>query len=121
MAKSQRTQNTPLSGFFEDRHEFAGIAPAIHSPALDFQHAGNLTIGQGGRVLIPADIRSSMGVDEGDDLIASLADGELRLMSGATAIARAQAIVRLYVPEGSPSMVDELIAERRRENEMDSQ
>jgi hypothetical protein len=43
-----------------------------------------------------------------------LDDGELRLATRREAIKRAQRLLRQYVPEGV-SLVDELIAERRRE------
>jgi AbrB family looped-hinge helix DNA binding protein len=73
-----------------------------------------LRIGDGGRVVIPADIRAVLGVKSGDILIARVVDGELSLMSQQAAVRRAQKLVRNFVPEGV-SLVDELIAERRAE------
>ncbi|MBI4922909.1 MAG: AbrB/MazE/SpoVT family DNA-binding domain-containing protein [Devosia nanyangense] len=55
-----------------------------------------------------------MGIAEGQTLVGEVSDGELRLMSRDTAVRKAQALVRKYVPEGV-SLVDELIAERRAE------
>jgi bifunctional DNA-binding transcriptional regulator/antitoxin component of YhaV-PrlF toxin-antitoxin module len=105
-------------GFAEEQAKFTP-APALPAPALEDRASATtearLKIGPGGRVIIPADMRAALGADEGDTLLASLADGELRLVSTPTAIRRAQAIVRAYIPAGGPSVVDELIADRRAE------
>ncbi len=82
---------------------------------------GRLKVGPGGRVLIPADLRAALGVVEGDTLLATFENGELRLMSTATAVERAQAMVRSYLKPSGRSLVDELIAERRAENARDSE
>jgi hypothetical protein len=47
-------------------------------------------------------------------LFARLEEGEIKLLTPQAAMRRAQAIVRQFVPEGV-SLVDELIADRRRE------
>jgi AbrB family looped-hinge helix DNA binding protein len=92
-----------------------GVLPA--APASDSDMDARLKIGPGGRVVIPADMRAALGVAEGDTLLASVVDGEMRLISMPMAIRRAQAIVRAYIPAGGPSLVDELIADRRQEAE----
>ena len=75
-----------------------------------------LKIGPGGRVVVPVDMREALGVEEGDTLIARVTDGELRLMSPKSAIRRAQARVLAGIPVASRgNVVDEFIAERRRE------
>lgn len=71
-------------------------------------------LGAGGRIVIPADMRSAMGLKEGDALQMRVVDGELRLISQQAALKRAQNLVRQYVPEGV-KLVEELIAERRAE------
>ena len=71
-------------------------------------------IGEGGRIVIPAEYRRALGLKVGDDVTLSLDDGELRLTTRRAAIKRAQRILRQYVPEGR-MLSDELIAERRRE------
>ena len=75
-----------------------------------------LRLGPDGRIVIPAAFREALGLSEGDTLIASIDDGELNLLTRRAAVRRAQAIVRQFVPEGV-SLVDELIADRRREVE----
>ena len=72
-------------------------------------------ISEGGRVVIPAEIRRSLGLKEGDTVYFEVRDGEVVLTTRRARIARAQAMFRQFVPAGSPSPVDELIAERRAE------
>jgi len=71
-------------------------------------------VGEGGRIVIPANYRKAMGIKPGDNVILNLQDDELRVISARKAILRAQAIVRKYVGEGR-SLSEELIQERRRE------
>jgi AbrB family looped-hinge helix DNA binding protein len=69
-------------------------------------------IGAGGRIVIPAQIRSDLDVKPGDELILALKDGELRIFSLRQAVKRSQRLVRRYVPEGR-SLAEELIQDRR--------
>lgn len=69
---------------------------------------------EGGKLVIPAAMRRELGIGAGDTVLVSVDEGELRVRSLTSAIARAQALVRKYVPEGV-SLVDQLIAERREE------
>ncbi|HEX5416369.1 MAG TPA: AbrB/MazE/SpoVT family DNA-binding domain-containing protein [Chloroflexota bacterium] len=71
-------------------------------------------IAAGGRIVIPAEYRRALGLQEGDEVILSLEDGEVRVISPTMAIERAQQLVAHYVREGR-SLSDELIAERRAE------
>jgi AbrB family looped-hinge helix DNA binding protein len=87
--------------------------PAPFHPPSDVARA-QLRIGDGGRVVIPAEMRAALGVKPGDTLIARVVGGELSLMSQKAAVRRAQDMVRRVVPEGV-SLVDALIAERRAE------
>lgn len=73
-------------------------------------------VGPDGRVVIPAAYRPLLGIGDGGHVLMRLEDGELRLIGRDAAIARVQAMVAKYVPEGV-SLVDELLAERRREVE----
>jgi AbrB family looped-hinge helix DNA binding protein len=68
----------------------------------------------GGRVVMPAEIRQALGLKEGDAVLWSLVDGEARVTTRAQRIRQAQALVRKHVPAGV-SLADELIAERRQE------
>ena len=67
---------------------------------------------EGGRVVIPIEIRKALGIQEGDVVLWELAEGEARLSTRRERLRRAQALVRQYVP-ADVSLTDELIAERR--------
>jgi len=73
-----------------------------------------LQVKEGGRIVLPANLRALLEVKEGDALTGKLVDGELRLMSRSAAIRKAQEIVRRHVPEGT-SLVDQLLADRHTE------
>ena len=62
----------------------------------------------------PVEFRKAMEVREGDTLVATLSDGELRLTTARMAIKRAQELARELIP-GDESLADSLIADRRRE------
>jgi AbrB family looped-hinge helix DNA binding protein len=69
----------------------------------------------GNRVVIPATIRKSLGLQVGDAVTLVLQDnGEVRLLTQAEAVRQAQALVRQHV-DRDRSLVDELLAERREE------
>ena len=113
-------------GFSENRQACLMADPFMVPPAhFENSHTDSpgdrLRIGPGGRVVIPADMRQAMGAAEGDTLLASLVDGELRLLSTRSAVVRAQAMVRQFIPPGGPSVVDELIADRRREQALEDE
>lgn len=71
---------------------------------------------EGGRIVIPAEYRQALGLRVGDELILRLEDGEVRIFTARQAIKRAQELVRHYIPQ-TRSLADELIADRRKENE----
>ncbi len=68
-------------------------------------------IGEGGRIVIPAEYRRALGLKPGDEVILVLEDGDVRVMTPQRAVQRAQALVRRYVPDGR-SLADELLQER---------
>lgn len=74
----------------------------------------NLTIAPNGRVVIPAVMRTELGVPNGGRLVARLVDGTVVLEPADSAIRRAQAMVGRYVASDA-HLADELIAERRAE------
>jgi AbrB family looped-hinge helix DNA binding protein len=67
-----------------------------------------------GRVLIPADLRKSLGLKPDDALNVYAVDGEIRIISRMQAIRRAQAMAAKYKIPGQ-SVVDEFIREKREE------
>jgi len=74
--------------------------------------ADHVMMGSNGRLVIPAKIRQQIGMQSGGSFVIHVENGEVRLEPIAHAIARVQALVRHYVPQGT-SLVDELLADRR--------
>jgi len=73
-----------------------------------------LKIDAGGRIALPPAVREAMNIGENGNVLAWLENGELRLVSPQVALAQVQALARQLL-EGSDSLADELIAERREE------
>lgn len=76
----------------------------------------HVVMASNGRLVIPANVRSELGMQDGGNFIVHVQDGQIRLEPIHAAVARAQAIIRRYVPEGA-NLVDELTDDRRREAE----
>jgi len=72
-------------------------------------------LGDGGRIVIPAEYREAMGLHVGDEVILRLEGKELHIFTLKQAIRRAQELVNRYIPQ-ERSLADELIAERRLED-----
>ncbi|MBI3419629.1 MAG: AbrB/MazE/SpoVT family DNA-binding domain-containing protein [Proteobacteria bacterium] len=72
---------------------------------------------EGGRVVIPAALRKMLGLGVGDNLTLDIREGELRISSQRMALEAIRAVVRKQSRRKRKglSMVDALIAERRRE------
>jgi AbrB family looped-hinge helix DNA binding protein len=73
-------------------------------------------VGPGGRIVIPAEIRSRLDLKPGDSVVISETGGEIVISTLESRIRKAQALIRQYVPAGV-NLADELIAERRAEAE----
>ena len=72
-------------------------------------------VDRAGRIVIPAEFRKALGVEPGKQLMMRVTEpGFMEVWTAEYWIRKAQETVRQYVPE-DVSMVDELIAERRRE------
>ncbi|MBB4000819.1 AbrB/MazE/SpoVT family DNA-binding domain-containing protein [Aureimonas pseudogalii] len=69
---------------------------------------------EGGRVILPAVFRKSMGLQKGDTVLIELHGEEIRIRPARSALRRLQEKLRDYAPEAG-SVADELIAERRQE------
>lgn len=71
---------------------------------------------EGGRIIVPAAIRQSLGLEKGDTVFMELHGDELRIRPARSTLRRIQAKLRSLAPaEGFVS--DQLIAERRAEAE----
>jgi AbrB family looped-hinge helix DNA binding protein len=65
-------------------------------------------IGEGGRLVIPAEYRHALEIKPGDELVLVLEENSISIFTPREGIRRAQALVRSYVPEGT-RLSDELI------------
>ncbi|MBS0591501.1 MAG: AbrB/MazE/SpoVT family DNA-binding domain-containing protein [Proteobacteria bacterium] len=75
-------------------------------------HTTNLS--REGRVLIPADVRRSLGFKPGETLSLSVVDGEVRITGRMTALRKMQQRLARH-GKLRASVVSELLAERRAE------
>ena len=71
-------------------------------------------IAQGGRILIPAEMRRQLDMEIGENVNLEVENGSLKVTSSRAALSRLQRRLKKFVPEGV-SLVDELIVERRRD------
>ena len=111
--KYQHVRNVLLQG--RPKSEAAG------APTADLQEPGNvepqkLRIAANGRLVVPADMRSAMLIDDSGHLTARVVQGELRVLAPLAAVRKLQRMAQDAVPAGV-SLVDELIAERRAEEQ----
>lgn len=73
----------------------------------------------GGKIVIPAELRRQMGISDGDVLVLEEeGEGRVVLKTYQQVVREIQDEVRRMIPPGV-SLVDDLIAERRREFEME--
>lgn len=77
-----------------------------------------MKMSEGGRVVVPVEIRQSMGLKEGDTVLWELHDGVAVLTTRLAQLRQAQALVRRHVAP-AVSLADDLIADRRAENARD--
>jgi AbrB family looped-hinge helix DNA binding protein len=68
-------------------------------------------VGPKGRVVLPVEARRTLGIDEGDELVAVVHDDGVTLLTRAAAVAR----LRRLFADGQRSPVDVLLADRRAE------
>lgn len=78
-----------------------------------------VTVGPQGRLVVPAPLRRRLGIEPGDVLVARAHEDSLVLERRDAILARIRR--RLAVVPADVSMVDELIAERRKEAEREPQ
>ena len=75
-----------------------------------------ITIDANGSLTLPEEYRKILGLSTGDKVTVQLKGNKLVLISPHDPVKIVQEIVKRYAPhEGKGSVVDELIAERRRE------
>lgn len=73
----------------------------------------------GGKIVIPAELRRALGFKDGDSIVIEREGDTLVLKTYAQVVREVQQAFKAMLPDKSVSMVDELIAERRREAELE--
>lgn len=71
-------------------------------------------VSQGGRVLIPLDMRKALGIEIGDEVLMQVENQELKIFNLDHAVKQAQELMRQYNPQ-KKLLSDEIIQDRRNE------
>jgi AbrB family looped-hinge helix DNA binding protein len=71
-----------------------------------------IRVSDGGRIVIPADVRERLGLSVGSEIVLAVEDDHATLMAAKAARHRAQQRVRKYV-DPDVSLSEELMVERR--------
>ena len=100
-----------VRGFSEESDEFSRTQAANRISSVGPVRA---TVGEGGRLVIPAEMRKVMGVKSGDTLILKVSEGELTAVSQLVSIRKIQERLAPYKRPGE-NEVDEFLADRRDE------
>lgn len=80
-----------------------------------------MKLSEGGRVVIPSEIRKALGLKDGDTVLWDVVDGEARLTTRQARMEKARTLFQRYFPkQEGRSVVDELIAERRADSAQDN-
>ncbi len=119
MARKNKTSEAAEAPGFGEAPQAAFVADDAARPGFGVANRLRLTLGPGGRVVIPAALRDAMEVNEGDTILAWVENGELHLLSPRVGARQAQTMLQSLLPKGA-SLADELIADRRREAEAES-
>jgi AbrB family looped-hinge helix DNA binding protein len=79
-----------------------------------------MKISEGGRVVIPAPIRRSLDLNEGDTVVWDILNGEVHLSTRKKQLEKARALFQKSTPPGTqPQLVKDFLNERRSETERD--
>lgn len=82
------------------------------------RHSASARLGARGRLVLPAEIRHELALEEGDRILFTIEEpGVLRMTTAREVVRRARGALRDLI--GDRDLVAELLAERRREAEDD--
>lgn len=77
-----------------------------------------MKVSEGGRVVIPAAIRRSLDLNEGDTVVWDMHNGEVHLSTRKKQLEKARALFQQSTPPGSqPHLVQDFLNQRRSETE----
>ena len=75
-----------------------------------------MKMSEGGRVVVPAEIRKAMDLHDGDIVYWELIDGEARLTTKLARLRRSQELIQSLCPNArGMSVVEEFVADRHRD------
>ncbi len=97
-----------------DRQKAAAPAPALAAPTSPTPTRFRLVVGDDGNLVLTPEAQVALGVRPGSVVIGLMRGESMMLTEGGASNRRARALAMKYATPGV-SMVDELIAERRRE------
>jgi AbrB family looped-hinge helix DNA binding protein len=76
----------------------------------------SMKISEGGRVVIPVEIRRALNLKDGDSVLWELVDGQARLSTQRSQLERARAIFQQFCPpQANDQQMAQFIADRRAE------
>jgi AbrB family looped-hinge helix DNA binding protein len=79
-----------------------------------------MKVSEGGRVVIPAPIRRSLELSDGDTVVWDMHNGEVHLSTRKKQLEKARALFQKSTPPGTqPHLVQEFLNERRSETDRD--
>jgi hypothetical protein len=108
-------EGPPKERYTVGRIEFADREPTAPAFAMDAEASMlRLPIGQDGTVQLPASVTEALGLKPGGIAIADLQADRLTVLSVSESIRRVQQMARDLLPNQA-GLVDDLIADRRRE------
>jgi len=106
-----------IAKFLDVRYQFVRnvlVGDEMKNESEQISNQMIVTVGPGGRIVVPAPYRKAMGIREGEDVMLRLIGDEVHMGSRAAEVRRAQELVAMHIPT-DVNLVDELILERRRE------
>lgn len=109
-AQEGGNRNTAGTQFQIWKQEFDARVRQLQSPSPPTA----VQLKDGGRVLLPVEVRETLGLREGETLFAHVVDGEIHLVPRATALKRAQDLVRKFI-DPQARLVDALLDARKDE------
>lgn len=112
------------SGYVMGRADLSGVREADRpfgpDPEVDERSDGRfrLDVRPDGWVFLPPRVRDALNLSSGGSVMGRLGDEDFTLVATAKTVREVQALARQTIPKGA-SLVDELIADRRREAEIE--
>ena len=108
------------SGYNETKLErpTSGVNATVTELPETYPDSEWVKVGPAGRLVIPAKFRKALGIEEDMEVLVELTRNQLHILTWKENLRRIQEELNRNVPEGV-SIVDELIAERRQEFQME--